>query len=129
MSSRILIVDDEPAIRGLLALTFKMAGYEVETAASGKEAISLCENARFDLVISDIMMPEMDGHELAQWVAARFPDTRTVLMTGYDGGCLECPYAPRCHLLYKPFRPAEALEFVREAMSADAPPHRLLTDR
>jgi hypothetical protein len=60
----------------------------------------------------------MDGHELAQRIAAHFPETRTVLMTGYDSGCLGCPYAPRCHLLYKPFRPAEALQVLRDILSA-----------
>ncbi len=83
--------------------------------------MALCEAGRFELLLSDIMMPEIDGHELVQWLAARYPDTLTVLMTGYDGGCANCPYAPRCHLLYKPFRPAEAVQVIHDVLKTKRP--------
>jgi CheY-like chemotaxis protein len=122
VSFLVLIVDDERAIRDMLALTIRAAGYQVETAANANEAMAQCETKRFDVVLSDVTMPGMDGHEFAQWLALRFPATRTILMTGDDGGCLNCPYSPRCLLLYKPFRPAEALEMLRRVLSSGATP-------
>jgi DNA-binding NtrC family response regulator len=106
----------------MLALAFRVAGYQVEIAANANEAMAHCDAGPFEAVISDVTMPGMDGHEFAQWLAGRFPATRTILMTGYDGGCLNCPYSPRCLLLHKPFRPAEALELVRRVLSSGATP-------
>ncbi|MBZ5586389.1 MAG: response regulator [Acidobacteriia bacterium] len=117
---RILIVDDEGAIRGLLTAAFSMAGYHVRTAAVASEAMRLCADEPFDIVLSDVVMPEMDGHELARWIANRHPHIRTVLMSGFDSGCHECPLAGRCMLLPKPFRPSEAVSVVARAL-ADPP--------
>jgi two-component system cell cycle response regulator CpdR len=113
---RILIVDDESAIRALLAAVFRQAGYEVYTAANGREAVAKCAADQFDAVLSDIVMPEMDGHDLSRWVAVNHPETRTVLMSGFDAGCQGCPHAPSCVILRKPFRPGEALAAVGHAL-------------
>ena len=114
---RILVVDDEPAIRLLLSRALTREGYEVRTAADGAEAISLCHSERFDLMLSDVIMPSMSGHELARWVAVHYPETRTALMSGYDLACQKCPHSPRCTLLSKPFLPKDAVSFVREALA------------
>ncbi len=114
---RILIVDDEGAIRSLLSAAFSMAGYHVRTAGVPSEAMRLCAEESFDIVLSDVVMPEMDGHELARWIANRYPATRTVLMSGFDSGCHECPLAGRCVLLPKPFRPSEAVSVVGRALA------------
>jgi CheY-like chemotaxis protein len=55
----------------LLSLTFAEAGYAVKAAASGDDAIAQCAAEPFDLVLSDVVMPKMDGHQLAQWIARR----------------------------------------------------------
>jgi DNA-binding NtrC family response regulator len=114
---RILIVDDEAAIRSLLAIAFEKAGYDVRTAPDGPEALALCAAESFDAVLSDVVMPRMNGHDLARWIAARHPRTRLVLMSGFDLGCQNCPSAPRCQFLPKPFRLAEALSLVRNALA------------
>ena len=116
-TSRILIVDDEPQIRGFLSLTFENAGYTVTTAANGRDAIALLSAESFDLLLSDVMMPEMNGHQLAQWAAAHFPEIRTILMSGYDPGCRNCADPPRCHLIAKPFQPRQMLAFVEQALA------------
>ncbi len=113
---RILIVDDEAAIRSLLATAFERAGYDVRTAPDGPEAVALCDAEPFDAVLSDVVMPKMNGHDLARWIAARQPETRLVLMSGFDLGCQQCPYAPRCQFLPKPFRLREALSLVGNAL-------------
>jgi CheY-like chemotaxis protein len=117
---RILIVDDEPAICALLSAAFGMAGYEVRTAPDGPEAMALCETEPFDAVLSDVVMPKMNGHELAHWVATRYPGTCTILMSGFDLGCLECPLTERCLLIPKPFRPGEAVSRVDQALARAA---------
>ena len=115
---RILIVDDEAPIRTLLSRTFEQAGFVVKTAPSGREAISLCSAEAFDVLLSDVRMPEMDGHQLAQWVAAHSPATRTALMSGFDTSCHKCGYSPRCSLIAKPFRPTEIVSFVNHVLSS-----------
>ena len=97
-----------------------MAGYEVRTAADGPEAMALCEKETFDAVLSDVRMPRMNGHELAQWVATRYPATRTILMSGFDLECQHCPFAERCLLISKRFRPHEAISRVDEALAREA---------
>jgi DNA-binding NtrC family response regulator len=114
---RILIVDDEAAIRSLLAIAFEKAGYDVRTAPDGPEALALCAAESFDAVLSDVIMPRMNGHDLARCIAARHPRTRLVLMSGFDLGCQNCPSATRCQYLPKPFRLGEALSLVRKALA------------
>uniref|UniRef100_Q01TP4 Response regulator receiver protein n=1 Tax=Solibacter usitatus (strain Ellin6076) TaxID=234267 RepID=Q01TP4_SOLUE len=120
-NSSILIVDDEPQIRNLLSFTLENAGYAVTTAANGRDAIAVLAEESFDLLLSDVMMPEMNGHQLAQWVASHHPETRTALMSGYDPGCRNCAYSPRCHLIAKPFQPRQVLAFVEEVLTAPMP--------
>jgi DNA-binding NtrC family response regulator len=115
---RILIVDDEGSILTLLAAVFNSAGYEVRTAGDGREAVAICQGERFDAVLSDVVMPTMNGHELVRWVAKQYPSTRTLLMSGFDPGCEGCPLAPRCELLKKPFRPSEAVSFVDRVLNS-----------
>lgn len=113
---RILIVDDEAAIRTLLSVVFQGAGYEVRSAAAGHEALALLGAETFDAVLSDIVMPGMDGHELMRWVNQRHPDTACVLMSGYDVGCLDCPKSAGCTMLRKPFMPRDAVSLVERVM-------------
>lgn len=118
---RILIVDDEPGILSLLRLVFVQAGYEVFTAESSDAAIDLCGSHTFDVLLSDVRMPGMDGHALARWVAAHQPTARPVLMSGYDVECEACPLAPRCTIVPKPFNVQTVLRAVeREARKNSA---------
>jgi OmpR family response regulator RpaB len=63
---RILVVDDEPAVRRILKTRLSMAGYEITTAADGEEAIKLFEMEPPDLVILDVMLPKGDGYQICQ---------------------------------------------------------------
>jgi DNA-binding response OmpR family regulator len=117
---KILIVDDESQIRGMLSTLFKRAGFAVEAATNGAAAISLCQTDTFDVVLSDVMMPQMNGHELAQWMAVHAPTTITVLMTGYDPGCDGCLYTPHCAMIAKPFVPKDLLDTVHSLLAQRA---------
>ncbi|HEX3696730.1 MAG TPA: EAL domain-containing protein [Polyangia bacterium] len=81
MRDRILLVDDEPALLRVLARSLSTAGFDVDTAGDGSEAIEAFEAKEFDLVISDITMPRMNGIELLRAVRARNIDIPVVLMT------------------------------------------------
>ncbi len=113
---RLLIVDDEQAIRSLLSVAFARAGYEVRTASDSFQAMDLLASEAFDAILSDVQMPKMDGHSLIRWVAETHPGVRSVLMSGYDIQCGDCPLAGRCELLQKPFGPALAVMQVGRAL-------------
>lgn len=83
MSFNILIVDDEEQIREMLGRHFRLLGYEVELARHGKEALEILQNKRVEAVITDIIMPEMDGIELLKRLKEDHPMIRIVVMTGY----------------------------------------------
>ena len=115
-NSRILVVDDEPQIRTLLSIVLPRAGYIVKTAQSGLVAIALLLVEHFDIVLSDVRMPGMDGHELVRWVADHHPATRTALMSGFDG--IEKREIPECPSIAKPFRSSEVVSFVDRVLAA-----------
>src|SRR5579862_8454157 len=82
---RLLIVDDEDAMRTLVARAIAMGGHEIVTAADGAEALEILSNGQnaFDLLLTDIQMPVMDGIALALTVARDLPDLTILLMTGF----------------------------------------------
>jgi DNA-binding NtrC family response regulator len=115
---RILIVDDEKGIRSLLTLAFLRAGYEVRTAADANEARALCASEPLDVMLSDVLMPCMNGHELVRWVAAHHPQIRCALMTAFDDvDCDRCPYMSGCEVLPKPFAPRDAVALVAKLLA------------
>jgi DNA-binding NtrC family response regulator len=120
--ARILIVDDEPAIRSFLRLILSREGFCIQTAADGAEAMALCSSEPFDLVLSDVVMPGIDGHALAQWIAVNYPTTQTALMSGCDIECRGCAFSPRCKIMAKPFTPKAAVLFVRDVMGSTVGP-------
>lgn len=83
--SRILVVDDEEPLRTLVARGLGMDGHSCVTAADGAEALDVlvAEQGRFDLLLTDIRMPLMDGIALALAAKAQFPELTIMLMTGY----------------------------------------------
>lgn len=82
-SLNILVVDDEPDIREILLDLIRGWGYRCRTAADGLQALAMQEEDPADLVLSDIMMPNMDGMSLLRELVKRHPGTRVMLFTGY----------------------------------------------
>ncbi|HET9425027.1 MAG TPA: response regulator, partial [Gemmatimonadaceae bacterium] len=82
--ARVLVVDDEPAIRDIQRRFLAGVGVTATTAKDGVEAISLLEREHFDAVVTDLRMPGVDGIQLFEWIAARNPDlaTRCLFVTG-----------------------------------------------
>jgi CheY-like chemotaxis protein len=80
----ILVVDDEADVRELIADVLVGRGYEVEMAADGAEALCLCEQARYDLILSDLRMPKMDGAAFYQALQDKYGSAmpRMIFVTG-----------------------------------------------
>jgi two-component system cell cycle response regulator CpdR len=103
-SPRILLAEDEEAMRTYLARALTNAGYEVRAVDRGTEAVPLLESERFDLLLSDIVMPEMDGIELAQRCAEISPRTKVMFITGFAAVSLRASREqPEAKVLSKPF--------------------------
>ncbi|MEM9311371.1 MAG: response regulator [Pseudomonadota bacterium] len=101
---RILLAEDEEAMRAYLARALTNAGYRVETVDRGTDALPLLESERFDLLLSDIVMPEMDGIELAQRCAEISPSTKVMFITGFAAVSLRASREqPAAKVLSKPF--------------------------
>ncbi|HEY1700470.1 MAG TPA: response regulator transcription factor [Trebonia sp.] len=79
--ARLLVVDDEPTIRELLAGSLRFAGYEVRTAADGTEAIRAAAGSRPDLILLDVMMPGRDGFEVLDVIRGNTPDVPVIFLT------------------------------------------------
>jgi CheY-like chemotaxis protein len=116
----VLLVEDEPSILKMGRRMLTDLGYRVLAAATPAEAISQA-HARadaIDLLVSDVVMPEMNGHELARRLSARYPAMKRLFMSGYPAdviahqGILE----PGVHFLQKPFTVAAFSQKVREAL-------------
>ena len=101
---RILLAEDEEALRTYLARALENAGYEVVAVDRGTAAVPLLERERFDLLLSDIVMPEMDGIELAQRCAEISPTTKVIFITGFAAVTLKNNKdMPTARVLSKPF--------------------------
>ena len=81
--TKILIAEDDTAVREFVSRALVNASHEVVAAADGLQALEALENDEFDLLLSDIVMPELDGIALALEVSRDWPDLPILLMTGY----------------------------------------------
>lgn len=118
--ARLLVVDDEAEIAGLMRDMLEGAGYEVATAESGAVALALLETARFDGIVSDLHMPEMDGATLWREVAQQHPTLaqRMLFVTGdtLSPGAAEFLRKAHCTGLDKPFSKADLLAAVAQLL-------------
>ena len=115
MSGHILIVDDEPACLELLGYFLRKEGYEVSEARDGAEAIELIDKSRFDLVLSDVRMPQLDGVALAKHILSTIPTIPIIMMTAVPSELTaRLTYDVPC--LRKPFLLNELLSNVRRAL-------------
>ena len=79
----ILIIEDETRLRNNLQILLSRAGYTVTTAADGRDGIECLRHASFDVVITDLMMREVDGFKAMEYIAAQAPETPVIVITGY----------------------------------------------
>ena len=116
---RILLAEDEDAMRTYLARALENAGYSVASVDRGTAALPLLEDEHFDLLLSDIVMPEMDGIELAQRCAEISPATKVMFITGFAAVSLKASReAPQAKVLSKPFHLKDLVMEVDRLFSA-----------
>ena len=127
----ILIIDDDAAVSRTLSLILTRAGYRVSTVNNGRKGLEMLSDSEFDLVLTDIIMPELDGIEAIRRIRADHPGLRIIAMSG--GGQID--KADFLHMaealgadrvLEKPVRSQRLLDLVGSAM---ANPARQLPDR
>ncbi len=101
---RILLAEDDDVMREYLTRALERSGYLVTAVDRGTAAIPLLERERFDLLLTDIVMPEMDGIELAQRAGEMVADLRVMFITGFAAVTLKAGKAvPNARVLSKPF--------------------------
>ncbi len=102
--TRILLAEDEKAMREYLTRALEKSGYEVVAVDRGTEAVPFLESEHFDLLLTDIVMPEMDGIELARHCSKVSPGTEVMFITGFSGVALRAGQSmPNAKVLSKPF--------------------------
>jgi len=125
-SLAILVVDDHPIMREVVCQILEDAGHSVQSAGEGREAIRALMTSRFDLLVTDIVMPEMDGIELIGEVRRRHPEMRIIAMSGgserfpLKDGLAIAQRIGAGATLNKPFSPEQLLNAVDWLCPADA---------
>lgn len=119
--SRVLVVDDHEVIADTLAAVLTGEGFDVLAAYDAQRAMSLLEKERFDLLLSDVMMPGMTGIELAIHVTRRHLVNKILLMSGVSGTADLLENARKLgyafEILAKPIHPTEIIEKIRTLLA------------
>ena len=124
-AERVLLVEDEHVVRGLLRETLEAQGYQVFDADTPATALELASRGEFDLLLTDVVMPRMNGRELAERILQSSPQVRVLYISGYTREAINnrAGLEPGTAFLQKPFTMAALGAKVREVL--DAEPARL----
>jgi signal transduction histidine kinase/ActR/RegA family two-component response regulator len=120
-SETILVVDDEYALRGLAEEILSMYGYKVLQAKDGEDALQILEGNHVDLVLSDVIMPGMNGYQLARAIRQQYPHIKIQMVSGFNSveKDLEVDEALQKAQLSKPFNASKLLDRVRRLLDTD----------
>ncbi|MBK6456112.1 MAG: PAS domain S-box protein [Gemmatimonadetes bacterium] len=120
----ILLVEDEPGVRRMTSLLLERLGYEVLAASSAQSALALLEahRGRIDLLMTDVIMPDMNGRDLARQVRTRLPGLPTLFVSGYPSDAIPIgnELDANTHFIGKPFRFEELAALLRLALTPEA---------
>ena len=116
---RILVVDDEPMIVSLLSTVLREKGWDVIEARSGTDGIDQLDRGRFDVILTDLVMPGDSGIDLLRAAKEIHPDVEVILMTGYANAdtAIEAMRNGAFHYIMKPLKTEEVLHLVEKAYS------------
>lgn len=107
------MVDDQEVVRDVIRLSLESAGYTVIEASSPSDAIELARaDTSIDLLVTDVVMPEMDAFELADRISCELPGVRILYTSGYTNAAAEGPF------IQKPFTPAQLVAKVGDVLSS-----------
>jgi two-component system, cell cycle response regulator CpdR len=123
MTMRILLAEDDAAMRHYLKRALRQAGYQVDAVDRGTEAVPLLRSQTYDLLLSDIVMPEMDGIALAQKCAEISPLTRVMFITGFAAVSLTMHdgTGQPARMLSKPFHLKALVSEIERLFTEEAP--------
>ena len=118
MEGHILIIDDEASLRRTMARILQRAGYEVTTASNGEEGLMLVSEQSFDLVFSDIRMPDMSGLDLLKTVHEKYPDLPVILFTAQPdlNSAVEAVRSGATDYLMKPLKPQAVIDRTKSVL-------------
>jgi CheY-like chemotaxis protein len=116
----VLVVEDEDVVRGLVRQVLQGVGFDVLVARDGEEAFAIAEQHHVDVLLSDLMMPNIGGREVAARLRASHPELRVVYMSGLAEGGLfsDGPLPAGTAFLEKPFTFSELTERVQSVLDA-----------
>ncbi len=117
MADRVLVVDDEPNLRRVLSATLQREGYEVTLCADGEEALVALERDGADVIVTDLVMPKLDGLSLLRKVVQRRPDVPVIVITAHGriDSAVEAMKAGAFDFVAKPFEQAELKRIIAKA--------------
>lgn len=112
---RVLAIDDQAVILDLIAAMCQSLGYHVQTAASGSEGLRMATAGKFDIILTDLAMPDMTGLQVARQIRALHPQVPIILVTGWEAGLdqTEISAAGITEVLLKPFRIEQLTDLIR----------------
>ena len=115
---RILVVDDEPVVTGSCRRALTSAGHQVEIAESGREGLNRALSQRFDVVVTDLRMPDLDGMDLVRSLRKNAPQTAIVIITGHGTipSAVTATSLGVSEYIEKPFTPGEIVNAVNKAL-------------
>jgi two-component system response regulator AtoC len=118
---KVLVVDDEESVRSMISVLLQKEGYQVSSAQDGQDALDLLGEQSFDLVLSDIRMPRIDGLGLLDRIQALYPDITVIMMSAFGTVDLAVEAMKRGAYDYisKPFKPDEILLALRKAQERE----------
>ncbi len=126
MTSKVLVVDDEPVVRSFLVRVLEQAGYTSLAAPNGREALHRLEETPFDVLLTDIKMDQLDGVQLLAQAKARYPDLAVILLTGHATvqSAIEALRLGAHDYLLKPAKNEDILAAVASGLEARAQQRR-----
>jgi two-component system cell cycle response regulator CpdR len=117
--AHILLAEDDDSLRGFLRRALEKRGHDVCAVRDGEEAADAMASDRFDLILADIVMPGIDGIELAHRAREKWPDLPIMFITGFAAVALRArnEFEGRTKIMSKPFHLRELVEEVEKALA------------
>ncbi len=118
MGKRVLVIDDEAIVRVSCQRVLEPEGFEVDVTARGDEALEMMQSKQYDVVLTDLKMPDMDGLEVLKEIKKRWPEVQVIIITGYGtiSTAVQAIKLGAYDYIEKPFTPEDILNVVKKAL-------------